>query len=145
MRKFLLAAVAAVLFLPIAASAEEITNASVSPVVNPGTTAPSVARGAPGTSWVALAASTNGRVFRSESFNGEESARAAARNECEHTTGRTCSDTMSVPNDWDVIVLRCGGQNFLGGSYQGAAYENALAKAVDRGFTAGHCQQIANY
>jgi len=57
-----------------------------------------------------------GRVFRSESFNGEESARSAARHECEHTSGRTCSDTISVPNEWDVIVLRCGSRNFLGGS-----------------------------
>ena len=133
MRKFLLAALAAALFVPISASAEEIT------------ATPVVARGEPNTSWVALAVSPNGRVFKSESFNGEESARSAARSECEHKSGRTCRDSMSVPNEWDVIVLRCGNQNFLGGSAQKVAYDNALAKAANRGFSAGSCRQIASY
>jgi hypothetical protein len=143
MCKFLIAAAAALLsVVPISASAAEITT---TPVANRGTTPPVLARGESDASWVAVAASTNGRVFQSGSFNSEESARSAARSECEHTSGRTCRDTMSVPNEWDVVVLRCGGQNFLGGSAQGLAYENALAKAADRGFRAGHCQQIANY
>jgi hypothetical protein len=144
MCKFLVAAVAAVLSLPISASAEEITADNT--VVARGAP-PAVARGEPNTSWVALAASTNGRVFRSESFNGEESARSAARHECEHTSGRTCSDTISVPNEWDVIVLRCGSRNFLGGSAPsvGMAHDNALKKAADQGFGAGNCRQIANY
>ena len=113
MCKFLVAAFAAVLCLPFSASADEIT-ANPSPPTRG--TISVVARGEPNTSWVALAVSTNGRVFKSESFNGEESARSAARHECEHTSGRTCSDTISVPNEWDVIVLRCGSRNFLGGS-----------------------------
>ena len=142
MCKFLVAAVAALLSVPVSASADEIT--AHPPPVTRGTISV-VARGEPNTSWVALAVSTNGRVFKSESFNGEESARSAARSECEHTSGRTCRDSMSVPNEWDVIVLRCGGQNFLGGSGQKMAYENALAKASERGFTAGRCRQIASY
>ena len=133
MRKFLLAAVAACV-MPVSASAIELN-------ADP----PIVARGNPGTSWVALAASPNGRVFQSESSNGEESARSAARNECEQTSGRTCRDTLSVPDNWDVVVLRCGNRNFLGGSGQGAAYENALAKAQAEGFGAGNCRQIASY
>jgi hypothetical protein len=145
MCKFLFAAVAALLsVVPVSASAREIT--PTAPVVDrPVVARPVVARGEPNTSWVALAVSPNGRVFQSESFNGEESARVSARNECEHTSGRTCGDTISVPNEWDVIVLRCGSQNFLGGSGQGLAYDNALAKAVDKGFSADRCQQIANY
>jgi hypothetical protein len=135
MCKFLVAAVAAVLSVPVPTSAVELTN----------TAPPVVARGEPNASWVALAVSPNGRVFQSESFNSEESARTVARNECEHTSGRTCRDTISVPNEWDVIVLRCGNQNFLGGSAQGVAYDNALGKAVEKGFSADRCQQIANY
>jgi hypothetical protein len=142
MCKFLVAAVAAVLCLPFSASADEIT-ANPSPATRG--TISVVARGEPNTSWVALAVSTNGRVFKSESFNGEESARSAALSECEHTSGRTCRDSMSVPNEWDVIVLRCGNQNFLGGSAQKIAYENALTKALARGFSAGDCRQIASY
>lgn len=145
MCKFLVAAVAALLSVPVCASAAEVTAPTASQVVNRGGNPPIVNRGEPNTSWVALAVSSNGRVFQSESFNGEESARSAALNECEHTSGRTCRDSMSVPNEWDVIVLRCGGQNFLGGSAQGVAYENALAKAAAQGFTAGYCQQIAKY
>ena len=139
MGKFLVAAVAAVLSVPVSASAFELNTTASSG------TSRVVARESP--SWVALAVSPNGRVFQSESFNGEESARNAARNECENTSGRTCRDTISVPNQWDVIVLRCGGQNFLGGSApgMGMAYDNALAKAVDKGVSAGRCQQIANY
>jgi Domain of unknown function (DUF4189) len=144
MCRFLVAAIAALLSVPVSASAAEIT-ATASPVVTRGTTPPVVARGEPNTSWVALAVSTNGRVFQSESFNSEASARGAALSECEHTSGRTCRDSMSVPNEWDVIVLRCGNQNFLGGSGQKVAYENALAKAVNRGFSAGDCRQIASY
>ncbi len=145
MSKFLVAAVAAVLSVPIVASAAEITSPTTSPVANRGSAAPVLNRGEPNTSWVALAVSTNGRVFQSESFNGEESARSAALSECEHTSGRTCSDSMSVPNEWDVVVLRCGSQNFLGGSGQKVAYENALAKAVNNGFRASDCRQIATY
>jgi hypothetical protein len=145
MGKFLVAAVAAVLSIPMAASAVEITSPTASPVVSRGSTAPVVNRGEPNTSWVALAVSPNGRVFQSESFNGEEAARSAALTECEHTSGRTCRDSMSVPNEWDVIVLRCGNQYFLGGSAQKVAYENAFAKAANRGFRAGDCRQIANY
>jgi hypothetical protein len=144
MCKFLIAAMAAVLWVPVCASATEITSPTVSPVVNRGT-APVLARGDSDASWVAIAASTNGRVFQSGSFDSEESARSAARSECEHTSGRTCRDTMSVPNEWDVVVLRCGSQNFLGGSAQGVAYDNALAKAVAQGFTAGSCRRIASY
>jgi hypothetical protein len=135
MCKFLIAAVAAfVAAIPFAASAVEINN-------DP----PIVARGDPGTSWVALAVSPNGRVFRSESFNNEEAARRSARHECEQTSGRTCRDTMSVPDNWDVTVLRCGSRNFLGGSGQGAAYDVALGKAAAEGFSADRCRQIANY
>jgi hypothetical protein len=135
MCKLLIAAAAAFLsVVPISASAVELN-------VDP----PSVGRGDPSTSWVALAVSPNGRVFQSESFNGEESARAAARTECEHASGRTCRDTISVPNEWDVVVLRCGNQNFLGGSGQGVAYDNALGKATEKGFSADRCRQIANY
>jgi len=135
MCKFLIAAVAALVSaVPFAASAVEVN-----------TDPPIVARGDPGTSWVALAVSPNGRVFRSNSFNTEEAARRSARNECEQTSGRTCRDTMSVPENWDVIVLRCAGRNFLGGSGQGTAYDNALGKAVAQGFNADRCRQIANY
>jgi hypothetical protein len=135
MRKFLFAAVA--VLLPVSASAVEITSGGTR------TSPPVVARS--DASWVALAVSRNGRVFRSESFNSEDSARTSARSECEHTSGRTCTDTMSVPNEWDVVVLRCGGQNFLGGSGQGAAYDIALGKAAAQGFSAGRCRQIASY
>ncbi len=135
MRKFLVAAGAAFLFaVPVSASAKELNS-----------TPTSVGRGDPGTSWVALAASPNGRVFQSEPADSEERARAAARNECQQTSGRTCSDTVSVPDNWDVVVLRCGNQNFLGASAQGMAYDNALSKAAAAGFSAGRCRQIANY
>jgi hypothetical protein len=134
MCKLLIAAMAA-LVVPISASAGEITIVKSDPPLLAST----------GTSWVALAASPNGRVFRSEAFNREEAARTAVRNECEQTSGRTCRDTMSVPENWDVIVLRCGSQNFLGGSGQKLAYEIALAKAVEKGFSADRCQQIASY
>ena len=135
MCKFLIAAAIAALVVPIYALADEITSGrSDRPVV-----------ASTGTSWVALAASPNGRVFRSQVFDNEERARTAVRNECEQTSGRTCRDTMSVPENWDVIVLRCGSQNFLGGSGQGVAYDIALGKAAERGFSADRCQQIANY
>jgi hypothetical protein len=136
MYKFLIAAVAALLYLlPVSVSAKELTNNGP----------PVVARGDPNASWVALAVSPNGRVFQSDAYDSEESARRAARNECERTSGRTCSDTMSVPDDWDVVVLRCGSENFLGGSALGAAYDVALGKAAAEGFSAGHCRQIASY
>jgi hypothetical protein len=145
MCKLLIAATAALLSaVPLSASAQsafELTTpaAVTTPRGNP------IARGEPGTTWVALAVSTNGRVFQSNPANSEELARSLARNECERTVGRSCGDTMSVPDNWDVIVLRCGTQNFLGGSGQGAAYDIALGKATDGGFSAGRCRQIANY
>jgi hypothetical protein len=142
MCKFLLAAAAALLsVVAVSASAGEITITTGTTTTTP----PVLARGDSGTSWVALAASPNGRVFQSESFNSEESARRAARNECEQTSGRTCGNTMSVPDNWDVVVLRCGGQNFLGGSAQGVAYDIALGKAADQGFSADRCRRIASY
>jgi uncharacterized protein DUF4189 len=108
-------------------------------------TPPVIAGGNPGEFWVALAVSPNGRVFQSGSFNSEESARTSARNECEQTSGGTCRDVVSVPEEWDVIILRCENRNFLGRSGQGKAYENALEKAVAQGFSADRCQQIATY
>lgn len=136
MCKLMIAAGAALLsVVPISASAVEMpTNA----------TPPVVARTDPGTSWVALAVSRNGRVFQSDSFNSEESARRSARNECEQNSGWTCSDTMSVPDSWSVTVLRCGNQNFLGASGQGMAYEVALKKAVAIGISADRCRPIAS-
>jgi hypothetical protein len=139
------AAVAAALLsiVPISASATEVSK--LANEITIGAIYPVIARAEPGISWVALAASPTGRVFQSEPFNGEESARAAARNACEHISGRTCRDTLSVPADWDVVVLRCGNWNFLGGSAQGMAYDNALMKAKVEGFSAGSCRQIASY
>jgi hypothetical protein len=143
MYKLLVAAAAALLSaIPLSASAGEITAIPVA-VTTP--TPPVLAKGEPGTTWVALAVSTNGRVFQSLPHDGEERARSAARNECERTSGRTCSDTMSVPDNWDVIVLRCGTQNFLGGSAEGNAQEIALDKAREKRFSGGSCRQIANY
>ena len=146
MCKFLLAAMAALLSaVPISASAIELetTPAVVTTPSIPGNP-PSIARGDPTTSWIALAVSRNGRVFRSDALNTEERARSSARNECEQTSGWTCSDTMSVPDFWSVIVVRCGNRYFLGGSSQGAAYAIALRKAADAGFSAGNCQQISS-
>lgn len=138
MYKVLIAAAAALLFVvPVSASAFEYNTTP------PNTAPPVVARGDPGTSWVGLAVSPNGRVFQSESFNSEESARTSARRECEQTSGWTCRDTMSVPDFWAVSVLRCGNQNFLGGSTEGMAYSIALAKAAAEGISADRCRQIA--
>ena len=139
MCKFLIAAIAALL-IPVSASAFEHDTRPA-----PTDPAPVVAKGEPGTTWVALAVSTNGRVFQSNAANSEERARSLARNECEQTSGRTCSSTMSVPDNWDVVVLRCGNRYFLGGSGQGAAHDMALTHAAAGGFGAGSCQQIANY
>jgi hypothetical protein len=135
MSKLLVAAAAALLSaVPLSATAIELqTNRP-----------PSVAHTDPGTSWVALAVSRNGRVFQSESSNGEELARRAARSECERTSGRTCRDTMSVPDFWSVVVLRCGNRYFLGGSGEGNAYAIALAKAAAKGFSDDSCRQIAS-
>jgi hypothetical protein len=142
MCKLLLAATAALLSaVPLSASAVELTPAPAAVA----TSRPVIARGEPGTTWVALAASRNGRVFQSNPADSEERARTLARNECEQRSGRTCSDTMSVPDNWDVVVLRCGNRNFLGGSGQGAAHDIALDKAAVEGFGAGSCRQIANY
>lgn len=135
MCKFLIAAAAALLSaVPLSASAIELKTAP----------APSIGRGDPNTSWVALAVSPNGRVFRSESFNSEERARSSARAACEQRSGRTCIDTMSVPDFWQVVVLRCGNQNFLGGSGQGDAYVIALAKAAAKGFDPDSCRQLSS-
>jgi hypothetical protein len=140
MCKLMVAAVAALLsVVPVSASAVELNT-----IPERNTTPPVVARGDSNTTWVALAVSPNGRVFQSESFTHEESARTSARNECEQTSGRTCRDTISVPDGWAFVVLRCGNQNFLGGSAQGLAYDNALGKAAAQGFSADRCRQIAS-
>lgn len=141
MCKLLMAAMAVLVSLvSVPASARELKTET--PRVVPRET-PVVAYG--NTSWVALAVSPNGRVFQSDSYTSEDRARGEAKNECEQNSGWTCRDTMSVPDSWDVIVLRCGNRNFLGGSSQGKAHDIALDKAAAEGFTANRCRQIANY
>ena len=120
-----------------AGQAVELTNNSSSTV--------GVARGEDLTEWVALAASPNGRVFKSEPKKGEEMARNAARSECQQTSGRTCSVTISVPSGWDVEVLRCGSAIVMGGSGQSNARGMALDKAAQGGYSAQQCTTIANY
>jgi hypothetical protein len=97
------------------------------------------------TRWIALASSTNGRVFQSSIYDGEEAARQAARSECEQTTGRTCNVTISVPSNWDAVVLQCGSRVFMGGSGLGYAFDKAMEKAGDAGYSTWECRQIASY
>jgi hypothetical protein len=95
--------------------------------------------------WTALASSTNGRVFQSSIQAGEEAARQAARSECEQTTSRTCNVTISVPSNWDAVALQCGSRVFMGGSGLGYAFDKAMEKARDAGYSTWECRQIANY
>jgi hypothetical protein len=140
MCKFLIAAVAALLSaVPLSASAVELETTPAA-----ATTPRVIARTDPGTSWIALAVSRNGRVFQSDPYGSEERARTSARSECEQNSGWTCSDTLSVPDFWNVVVLRCSNRYFLGGSSQGMAYAIALEKAANEGFSAGRCQQISS-
>jgi hypothetical protein len=108
--------------------------------------------GSPGSDvkWVALAAPPNlARVFQSEEMNTEQEARRAARSECERKTGQTCSVTKTVPTDWDVVVLACGGSPpdiYMGGSSTGNAYGQALEFArTNGGYTSSQCKQVGSY
>ncbi len=102
------------------------------------------ARATSGVSWVALAASPQGRVFRSDMAGSEEAARGLAMNECERKTARTCDTTISVPWDWDVHVVKCAGPRvFMGASAEGNARGYAFWKAQNAGY--GGCSTIATY
>lgn len=97
-----------------------------------------------GVSWIALASTPQGRVFKSDTATSEEGARALAIRECENTTARTCSTTISVPWNWDVAVVKCpGGGVFMGASAQGNAIGYANGKAANAGRYG--CDIIAQY
>ena len=96
--------------------------------------------------WVAIAVSrTGGRVFQSKPNGYENGARAAAIAECERATGVSCANAISVPAEWDMTVISCGGRYFVVGSGQGIADQNALDKAAAAGYSRGSCQKVASY
>jgi hypothetical protein len=109
---------------------------------------PGFAHSTEGISWVGVAVSSNKRVFRIQDQGGETSARAAVRNHCEQTTGRTCK-TMAVPASWDVVILNCAQDGrsdlFLGGSNQGYARDIAIDKAAASRFLPSNCSDLYNY
>jgi hypothetical protein len=100
------------------------------------------------TLWYGFAVSPNGRGFQSGGGISEADERAAARNECENASGRTCV-AISVPESWDVVGLHCRNgsvfNGFVGGSYQGFAKNVALDKARDAGFGGSQCIEVLNY
>lgn len=101
------------------------------------------------TDWVGVAAAPNKRVFETQNGSTEAGARAAAKYECEQTTGRTCS-AIAVPASWDAVVLSCSAPglptaSFIGGSGQGYARDVALQKANAAGFDAYDCTEIYWY
>jgi hypothetical protein len=101
----------------------------------------------PATAWIALAADPTGRTFKTDSArNNEEAARSAAKALCERTTARTCGVTISVREDWDVVVVKCAGNKiFMGASAQGNASDYAYGKATNAGISPSTYTQVANY
>jgi hypothetical protein len=97
-----------------------------------------------GVEWTGFAASPNGRVFQTD-YNSptEEGARMAARALCERATARTCASTISVPNDFDVVAVSCGGRVFFGASKLGLEEAAAFDKAARAGFVS--CRVVARY
>ena len=122
--------------IPSALSAEEITPSSH--LYNYG-------GGDNVTTWLGIAASWNGRVFKNTDGSDEVSARDSARSECEQTTGRTCH-AISVPEWWQVVAVACQQRGavaaFVGGSAENAAERIALDKGNRAGFGDSKCRTI---
>lgn len=130
----LIASAAAAISFAMPAAAEELatTRMARSVAVNPGA------------SWIALASTPQGRVFKSDIARSEEAARQLARTECENTTARTCGTTISVPPHFDVAVVKCPGAGvYMGASAQGNAIGYAHGKAAADGYYG--CSVIAQY
>jgi len=103
---------------------------------------------APDVHWVGVAASPNGRIFKSEDNATEAAAKTDALNTCEHDTARTCR-VFAVPEDWDVVVLMCTSGKltdvFLGGSYSGSQDYIANNKALAGGYDTDDCRAIYRF
>ena len=97
------------------------------------------------TTWLGIAASWNGRVFKNADGSDEVGARNSARSECEQTTGRTCH-AISVPEWWQVAAVACKQRGavaaFVGGSAENAAERIALDKGNRAGFSDSKCRTI---
>lgn len=127
--------------IPSALSAEEVTPAPTSKhlyLYNYG-------GGDNVTTWLGIAASSTGRVFRNIDRSGEVVARGNARSECEETTGRTCQ-AIAVPASWQVAAVACQQRGavaaFVGGSAQNAAERIALDKGNRAGFDDSNCRTV---
>ena len=122
--------------IPSALSAEEITPSSH--LYNYG-------GGDNVTTWLGIAASWNGRVFKNTDGSSEVATRDSARSECEQTTGRTCQ-AISVPEWWQVVAVACQQRGavaaFVGGSAENAAERIALDKGNRAGFGESKCRTI---
>lgn len=125
--------------IPSTLSAEEVTPAGNSKVIYNLGTSDNV------TTWLGIAASSNGRVFRNVDRSGEVVARDRTMSECEQTTGRTCQ-AIAVPVSWQVAAVACRRASevavFVGGSAQNAAERIALDKGNRAGFDDNHCRTI---
>jgi hypothetical protein len=96
------------------------------------------------TQWVGYAATQQGRIFvTSQAFWTEEGARREARRECEAKTARTCYADISVPPNFNVAAVKCGGAVFFGASAEGNQVEYAFDKARKFGLKSG-CKVILN-
>ncbi|MDR3571653.1 MAG: hypothetical protein P4L81_05690 [Candidatus Pacebacteria bacterium] len=96
--------------------------------------------------WVSIAVSrVGGRIFRSDAKGYENDAKAAAISKCERTTGVSCGNAISVPSDWDISVMKCDDDYFLGGSGQGVSDDVALNKASNAGYESYQCRKVASY
>jgi hypothetical protein len=97
------------------------------------------------TTWLGIAASSNGRVFQNIDRSGEVVARDSAQSQCEQTTGRTCR-AIAVPVSWQVAVVSCRQAGavaaFVGGSAQNASERIALDKGNKAGFYDRNCRTI---
>jgi len=135
-RKFaLLTSAAALIVCAPAAYAEDVTPQSSPPPaeVNLGPV-----------QWMGFAVSPTGKIFKDGPSKKETWARAAAKNECENSTSRTCR-ALSVSSTWNVSVVVCRGDAFIAG---GGNWEKAHNLALQKAAGNGHgpdCEETYTY
>jgi hypothetical protein len=111
----------------------------VAPVI-----APPVVQPTPPQLFKAFAASPDGYVFQSNPYPDKEQARFEAVSTCQQFRGLPCQTNISIPVEWNVIILICGLSISMGASAHGIpyAYSYAANSAAQKGFNPYFCQVI---
>lgn len=90
-----------------------------------------------------IASAVNEDGFSSGSGATKEAARTIAENRCERKTGSPCYESVSVEDDWFLVVVKCGSRGYAVAASQidfDAAKDNAAEKI---GANPRNCQVLA--